>query len=357
MSICLSHKSADLFLEHLAHEGKDLDNVLEPASGAIARGLTANATDTRELLGDSWSAYLPLDILVSKPALRRGSAEVNAHLWAGPLPDGSIKRYSEGLYVVSPEFCLLLQAHELHLVNLCQMLGRFLATASPLVRADTEKKLESRSPLTTLSRLEDFLAQMPSTSGTRRLREAMRYTLPGAASPQETNLQLAFALPYAYYGFGFKHLELNHCVELSGEARSLHEAEHIYVDLYFGKPRARKDRDASALRAFGLEYQGEDSHQDPSRDASRFLAAHAEGVDLWYVANDQLKSPDQLDYIAREAALRIGKKINPLTWPTRADLGALLDILNGKTIPHPTGHQRKMTGRTRKPPTKNASAA
>ncbi len=357
MSICLSHSSADLYLEHLAHEGTSLSNVLEPASGAAACSFTANAAEARGLLSGNWSAHLPLDVLVSDPALRRTSAEVNAHLWTSRLPDGAIKRHQEGLYVVSPEFCLLQQAYELHMVNLCQMLGRYLATASPTTDENGKKVLKPRSPLTSLSRLGDFLAQMPRTLGVRRLREAMRYTLPGAASPQETNLQLAFSLPYTYYGFGFKNLELNHCVQLSGEARSLHNAEHLYIDLYFGTPRARKGQNARTLRAFGLEYQGKNYHQDPSKDASRFLAAHAEGIDLWYVGSEQIGDPEQLDYIAREVARRTGRKVNPQTWPTRKNLKVLLSILNGNIIPQPDAHQQKMESKVRKRSARKAPAA
>ena len=353
MSICLSHRSADVFLEHLAHKGGAPDNLLQPASGSALAAFTSNIEEARSLLGEDLNELRPVDLLVGNPNAMRSGDEVSAHLWTGNLPDGFIKQYREGIYVVSPELCLLQQTNELHLVNLCQMLGRFMATASPVKADDGAYKLKERSPIISKTELEDRLMELGKVRGVRALREALRYTLPGAASPQETNLQLAMTLPYAYYGFGFKNLELNHQIALGETAQELCNKSHLYIDLYFGKPRARKGEDPDAIRAFGLEYQGEDFHQDPSSDASRFLAAHLEGVDLWYVAKAQLDDAKQLDYIAREAARRIRRRCVESTWPEQEELEILLDILNGKKVPHPGECRRKRASMAREQPTRH----
>lgn len=67
------------------------------------------------------------------------------------------------MYVASPELNLLLQASELHVTKLCQMLGRYWGSFS--TKHDEEGDLLERAPLTTEEKLLRFLGHIDRTPG------------------------------------------------------------------------------------------------------------------------------------------------------------------------------------------------
>ena len=335
MSICLSHLSADRILEALALEGREL----EPASVKDKHTFTANPQEIDALVNDEFALTgEAIDVLVFDSTLARQLPDVNVHVWQAPLPEGALKCIDEGLYISSPEFCLLQQANELHLVKLCQMLGRYLSTKVPRIQDDGSTKYIDRKPLTSEESLSAFLRAVGSVKGSAALKEAMRWTCPGAASPQEVNLQLVMTLPPCYGGFGLKKPVMNYEVELSPKARELYDREVIRIDLCW--PAVHE----------GLEYQGKEHGSQLGADYARCLAADLHGYRLWYVAAEQLASPAQLDYLARKLARRLRKNLKFAAWPSLEDVGKLLKILGGGA----TTRQRKLKPwrRPRKPSNK-----
>ena len=325
MSICLSYASADRALEALAHQ-----NVrLEPASSHLVHEFTATEDAIAEvsdvlqnLLGE---AARDLDLLVGDQRLFHSHGQYTVHRWMGTIPEGSIARIDDGLYVSMPAFCLLQQANELHMINLCQMLGRYLALASsPDLRKNT--KPERRRSLVSEEELVHFLSLVRYAKGRSALYEALRWTAGGAASFQETDLQLALCLPYAYGGFGLNKPDMNHEVEFEGLARRIRGEEHekCYVDLYWegkkGKP-------------CGLEFQGRQHEAQIGDDYARYYALDASGVTIWPVASEQLHDAVQMMYVAQKVARHIGKKLSPNYWPKEEMVQRLLDILAGKAYP------------------------
>ena len=318
MSICLSHLSADHMLEYLA----SIQRELEPASPAAPHQFGADPLEIELLFKENYAADGDsIDVLVLDPSHMRHLPDVNVHVWQSPLPEGALLNVDENLYVVSPEFCLLLQANELHLINLCQMLGRYLAVRVPRVQEDGTEVFVDRAPLTNEESLRAFLRSVEGAPGSVALREAMRWTCSGAASPQEVNLQLALTLPPAYGGFGLKKPIMNFKVELSSEARKLYDCECIFIDLCW--PDIHE----------GLEYQGADHEKQLGADYARALAADCEGYRLWFVAKEQLSSAAQMDYLARRLARRLRKSLKKSAWPTLEQVQRLLDILGGHVIP------------------------
>lgn len=319
MSICLCYSTADKVLEQLAKEKHEL----EPVSGSKLFEFTANSDEAREVLGKYLDGReLPVELLVGKKNERRANKTVVTHFYSGNLPDGAILRIDESLYIVSPEYCLLEHALELNLVNLCMMLGRYLATKTPDKDDMGKAYLRDREPLTSQEDLYAFIAAMKGHHGVAALRAALRWTAEGAASPQETNLQLALTLPSSYGGFGLRMPQMNYEVELEGKALALYsDHESIRIDLAWPES------------GMGLEYQGREHGETLGEDYARCLAAHDRHYELWYVAKEQLSDPVQMDYIARLVARRTGKSINEDTWPTQSEVSWLLSVLGGQTIP------------------------
>ena len=318
MSICLSHISADHILEALALSQQDL----EPISASDPSMFSANTEEALRILSDSELALdTPINLLVGNARALRHSRDVIAHVWMTSLPDGSILKIDEELYVCSAEFCLLQQANELHMINLCQMLGRFLSTKVPIKDIDGSEKFVDRPPLTNEEQILTFLSHIGKAPGAAALRSALRWTAAGAASPQEVNLQLALTLPPTYGGFSLPKPIMNYCVTLSDKSKQLYDHESIRIDLCW--PSIRK----------GLEYQGKEHGNQLGEDYARYLAAESEGYHLWFVAAEQLASAPQMDFIARTLARKLRKNTKRSVWPKEQDVKRLLDILTGHAIP------------------------
>ena len=315
MSICFSHKSADLILTKLADSGAHH----EPVSSAAIVGFEPDMEEARSYLFDAVGTVEDPELIVPEQRLRAKDGGGVVHVWRTDLPESSLWKVEEGIYVSSPEFTLLQQARELHFVRLCQMLGRYMGTHKAKRNVDGNQLALDVEPMTTEELLYHYLGMARGLYGTRAVREALRYTCPNAASPQETNLQLALCLPYAYHGFRLPRPEMNHVIPLDPATRRIHQADHLRVALYWD--------------GFGLEYQGEGHRGQMGEDYGRLLALHEEGCEVWFVAKEQMRSAVQMDCIAREVARRVGKHVDLVGWPREEEVQRLLDILSGAIEP------------------------
>ena len=311
--ICLTHNSADKLLELCAVTGVEL----EPCD-LCPQDFQADAAFAKDLLAViSASTKEWLNLLVGRQCDRRDSVSVSSHCYEGRVPPGSILRYDEGVYVASPDFNLLLQSADLHVVQLAQLLGRYWGTFSTEV--DRDGFLLERAPLTGEMDLMQYLADVKGVHGVGNLRSAAKYVCERAASPQEVNLQLILCLPYACNGFALPKPQMNYRIDLECEERAFYDASHIRIDLYW--PKAR----------FGLEYLGEKEHHGKMiEDVSRWYAARKGKVELWPVTKAQLSDPVAMNFIARKVAARVRKKPSALHWPTLSEVQLLIDVLGGK---------------------------
>ena len=308
--ICLTHGSADRLLEHCAVTGVEL----EP-SELCPQDFRADASLAHEVLDGLYGTSTEwLNLLVGHQRDRRNSASVSSFCFEGRLPPKSILRYDEGVYVASPNFNLLLQSSQLHLVQLAQMLGRYWGTYSSEV--DRDGFPIERAPLTTELELAHYLRGLKGLHGLTRLREAMRHTCASAASPQEVNLQLLLCLPPACNGYALRKPTMNRKIDLGARAQAFYPVESIRVDLCWKE------------EGFGLEYLGEKEHAGRVvEDVSRWYAAREKGIELWYVTKAQLQDACAMNVIAREVARRTGKRVMERTWPTIGETQDLIDVL------------------------------
>ena len=117
----------------------------------------------------------------------------------------------------------------------------------------------NREPLTSAEQIADFIGrpELPRMRGRTRAKEALHYILDGSASPMETVLACMLTLPASLGGEGLPAPRLNHEITLDSTARLLAGSRSVRVDAAW--PEAR----------FGLEYDSDAHHPDPSRDRRR----------------------------------------------------------------------------------------
>ena len=320
MSICLCNLSADTVLELAArHELEVVPASPDPSS------FLGNPDTAKEALGSTLELLpRPIELLLDNPNKRCRAKDVVYHVWRESLPKGGVLAIKENVYVSSPEFVLLQQANQLHQASLCQMLGRYLGTWTPVKDSPTGQK--ERAPLTSFEALEGFLSSLKSPKGSGNLRLAMTYTCEGAASAPETTLQLALSLPPRLHGLNLEPPMMNYEVDLSPRAQRLYPRQSIRIDLCWPD------------KNFGLEYSGKDHENQLGSDYARWYAAREEGYELWYVADEQLSDATQLRHIAQEVAQRLDLDENVDAWPTEGEFQDLLDILAGKKHQKPISY-------------------
>lgn len=314
MPVCLSHGTADELLRSLAFEGVEL----EPASASVLQDCDMGVDAAAGLLGRLPIAReRQIDVLVGSEGNCHDSRAIVCHKWTSHVPDGAILKVDDGIYVSSPSFCLVQRASELHVVNLCQMLGGYLGSENKTVLlASGASKKKVREPLVGEEGLSRFLESMRGAKNVGAVREAMKWTCAHAASPRETDLQLVLTLPYRYGGYSLTPPIMNYEVPLDEKERRLCDRRCCRIDLYWHE------------KMFGLEYQGEHHSKQLGADCARHYALHSKGIDLWYAADEQLSHAEQMRYLAEEVARRVGRRRGAGKRPEIERLSVLLEVIN-----------------------------
>ena len=150
-----------------------------------------------------------MHLLVGSPKDRRPSRFVTCHVWGNqyPLPEGSIYRIGTGLYVVSPELCLLRLAATLPRLELLHKLSNMLGVFSldPWDKMLTHR----RKPITTINKIRAYLEKVPGARGGNALGSALNWVSERSASPRESSLALNLCMPTRLGGQALPAFEAN----------------------------------------------------------------------------------------------------------------------------------------------------
>lgn len=224
--------------------------------------------------GDSLLADLltsPLHTLAHSAAQRIRRLDVASHIVSGELPRGSILQIGTDLFVTSPALTLLTLAKAMDAVELAlvisEMLGSFTVFESndhiravmdivpegttlphdldyPVAGKCTAwrnvtdlnrhaSSLWTRPPLLEMEQLERYVDACPHITGIERLRNALRFAVPHAASPFEVQAVILLSQPRRRGGAGLPLQGCNVPIRLSRDARYLYDKRICYADLLF----------------------------------------------------------------------------------------------------------------------------
>ncbi|MCL1879164.1 MAG: hypothetical protein FWF71_00840 [Actinomycetia bacterium] len=239
---------------------------------------------------------LPTHILVGKPGARIVSKMVSSHVFSGELPIGCFMNVGGRLLVSSPEFCFLQMASQLTLIEIIELGYELCGTYSlpfPGEQNVPERGYHDRKPLTSVNKLQGFIAVIPDAKWRHKAERALRYVLDGSASPMETKLAIFLTLPYKLGGYGFVFPELNKHVTLPKPARRYFNKNYYVCDLFWGDGKV------------AVEYDSDQFHTGSERianDSERRNALSSIGVRVISVTRPQLYSAAGLEMIARTLA-------------------------------------------------------
>ena len=238
-----------------------------------------------------------LHLLVSSQGERRQSRYVCCHVWANrnPVPVGSIYQVGTGIYVESPELCLvrlaaLLPREEL-LHCMSNMLGIF--AFSTLDRMS----LISRESITNIDKIRDFVRKLPGTQGSKALLSACSWVAERSASPRETSVNLCLALPTRVGGQNLPPFEANATQPLDDDASKLTVKKYLVPDVYWRS------------NELALEYNSSkhhDTEDELETDMEKITALQQMGITVIPVTTRQFNDFDAFDTIVKRVRKVLG---------------------------------------------------
>lgn len=257
----------------------------------------------------------PVHVLVFKKGHMRNTKTFICHLRSCKVPQNHILEVGEGLYVVSPELVFLQMTEQLSVrehiglgFELCGIYGIY------------GNGLFKREPLTTVKRLDAFIATADHVRGARKGSQSLRYVLEHSASPMETALTMLLCLPYRMGGYGIERPFLNYRIH----SNKISNLSGCYeCDLYW------------PLIKLAIEYDSDMFHAETERmnkDSIRRSDLNLLGITVVTVTRGQLVSQKELHKIARLLAKLTGKRLQYKKTDFRKANAKLRTYLFGKEI-------------------------
>lgn len=208
----------------------------EAVPDGVPTASLADATANRVEIANAplpfeYSKKRPLHVLVGNKALKRNWENVVCHVWSGKVVPGSFNELLGSCRVSSPEFTFLQMASVLPLRQAVE-LGDYLCGAF-CVDASGRDYAGSREPLTDVVALASFVERAKGSYGAYKARMALRYVVPGLASPMEVVLAMLFEMPLREGGWGMPPVVANQPLTIPDEVKPMAEAEQYVGDLYF----------------------------------------------------------------------------------------------------------------------------
>lgn len=117
---------------------------------------------------------------------RTETTRIISHTWADSLVDGLFVDAGDGFLVTSPECSFLQAAGQMSITQLIQFGYELCATYA--IEPNNGSLIQRKAVLTTVERLEAFVAKTGGAYGKKKATRALRYITNGSASPMERRL-------------------------------------------------------------------------------------------------------------------------------------------------------------------------
>lgn len=238
MAVTLSHQSVLDAIRTLRCEGVSVHD-MDTVSLTIPSAWVGKRLGIKNFTDETWrwqkpTAGSPLHILVPNRQSRVRSKNVVAHVAWRDMPAGSVLWLDEHSSVVCPELLFLQMAGSFSLSALVmlgmELCGHFSRRPDEPLMGDV---VDGIPAVTSVERLESYLAGFKGASGLAQARKALEYVRDHAMSAPEAVLATVLGLPTAEGGYGLGPVSLNDRVELD-DSNSLSKVRNRYPDLMFG---------------------------------------------------------------------------------------------------------------------------
>ncbi len=351
----VSHESACEALRALSSEGAGLERVarwpetpqhLPPAGECVSGQRAFKRAGVGEALAWLGVTSRPVDLLVPADGTRSNGERARFHVWGGTLPARSMLRVGDGLFVCGPELVLvqlcssqskldpLLDAHVRaaraerdvvsssgsnekgvldHPLDWERLRRLVVATAvacefsgSYRLGCGGRPTLFHAPVLMSAESLEQAIASLGTTQGTRRARRVLDLMLENSASPMETALALMLALPPDMGGFGLEKPQLNCTIDVSRHEGALSDRAVVTPDLLWAEQKVALEYDSH-------EFHGSRGRGRALADAVRSNVLTALGYRVFRATTQTVRSLPELSLLARQVAHALGEELAEAT--------------------------------------------
>lgn len=271
------------------NEGPDLINPLDSCA-TTSEGLHAFNTE-HPLYGN-----MPVELLVPRREYKRRTAEIVCRSTEHPLPPHAFYQLRPGLHIASPELAF---ARMGRLNRGIMELAEIATNLCARYYIDPAGKIQERPHfVTTLERLSKFLAEAKGMDGASKAAAALRFAMANSGSPLETKTMLQFCSPFRKGGANLPFKAMNYDVR-AGRLAHLLEQENFCLDL------------ADPMTKIGLEYDGKDSHQNPSDDMRRRNELKVLNWTVYPIDQNIIYNPDATIRTAKQLAKLMSVRFRP----------------------------------------------
>lgn len=240
---------------------------------------------------------LPVEALVADTRARADTSCVLSSQWSTPFPDTSFADAGEGFLVSTPEFCFLQMASRYSLIRLI-LLGFELCGTYAMHENGSATYRDA--PLTSVAKLDAFVAKSEGARGSKNAKRALRYVLDGSASPMESLLVMMLFLPYGLGGYGIGRALLNYRVEVPQSMRKLADRGYCVCDMCWPELKLACEYDSSMFHA------GHDREESDARRRNTLLSL---GYTVVTVTADQVMDSGAFNRLAHQLAKCTGKRL------------------------------------------------
>ena len=233
-----------------------------------------------------------LSICVARGADRVKRGDTVAHV-CRTVPDRSFRRVSAGVYVASPELCLLQLMKDSELVSSVRLGFEFCGTYSFKVGGTVEYGL---APLCNMQKVEKLSREVGRKRGLAGNRDAVHYIMDNSGSPYETDIAIAMSFSTVRGGYGMKGFSLNGEIEIPERLRARLGKDSYRCDFLWEEKRVI------------LEYDSDSYHGSNRRsyDAIRVNALTELGYTVCTLTTNQLRYSMSFDTAMRSVRCCLG---------------------------------------------------
>ena len=272
----------------------------------------------------------PVHFIVPNTFSRVRTAHMTSSVFDKRIPPSAFVNVGDGVFVVCPELCLLLEARAAAFANLVEtgyeFCGSYRLSALP-----GSGMIPNQPPLTTAMKFKSFLSPVQNLRGIDAARKAVPHMLPNSESPKESQLSILSSFPGRLGGYGFQQATLNHPVLIPEKARGQDVGRTCRCDLFW--PDAKLD----------VEYDSRLHHAGSTeqvKDSARRTALAYRGILVITITSEQLHTRSEMDKVAHAMAKRLGRRCRPRASDWELKQIRLRSQLLGTTRPEEVGAKR-----------------
>ena len=216
----------------------------------------------------------PAHFIVPNTLSRVRTARITCSVFDRRIPSSAFVNVGDGVFVASPELCLLLEARTAAFASLVET-GYELCGSYRLAASSDAGMMSDQLPLTSTSKLQSFLSRARNLNGVDTARKAVPHILPNSESPKESQLSILSSFPGRLGGYGFPQPTLNHPVRISEKARGRNVGGTCRCDLFWPDAKLDVEYDSRLHHAGEAEQEKDSARRTALAYAGILVITHA----------------------------------------------------------------------------------